>query len=132
LVAFGTLKSTPLLIRSSGADDSGLAVVAGRSKDNKLIQILISNYQIASKYAGPRNNWDTTLPERRALQYSNNEAYDATIEAPASGKYLVKRYRINDAGNLALLDQRSETGPSIRVRAALPPPGIELIAISAQ
>ncbi len=122
-----------MLIRSSGGDDSGFAVVAGRSKDNRLVQILISNYQIAPKYlGGPRDNWDTTLPQRRTLQYSNNGGYDATITLPAPGKYQVKRYRVADSSNLALLDQRSETGPNIRLQAALPPPGIELIVISAK
>jgi len=132
LGAFGSLKSTPLLIRSTGGDDAGFAVVAGRSKDNRLVQILISNYQIASKYLVPRDNWDTTLPERRTLQYSNNGGYDATVSLPAPGKYQVKRYRISDSSNFALLDQRIETGPSIHLEAALPPPGIELIVISAK
>jgi hypothetical protein len=132
LDAFGALKSSPLLIRTTGGDDSGFAVVAGRSKDNRLVQILISNYQVASKYLRPRDNWDTTLPERRALQYSNNGGYDATVNLPTPGKYQVKRYRISDSSNFALLDQRIETGPSIRLQAALPPPGIELIVISAK
>jgi xylan 1,4-beta-xylosidase len=132
LRAFGSLKATPLLIRNSGGDDSGFAVVAGRSKDDRLIQILISNYQIASKYLVPRDNWDTSLPERRALQYSNNGGYDATVSLPTSGKYQVRRYRISDSSDFALLDQRIETGPSIRLQAALAPPGIELIVISAK
>jgi xylan 1,4-beta-xylosidase len=132
LGAFGSLKSTPLLIRSTGGDDSGFAVLAGRSKDNRLVQILISNYEVASKYLGPRNNWDTTLPERRALQYFNNGGYDATVTLPAPGKYQVKRYRISDSNDFALLDQRIETGPSIRLQGALPPPGIEFIVIGAK
>jgi hypothetical protein len=133
LGAFGALKSTPFLIRSGGGDDSGLAVVAGRSKDNRLVQILISNYQIASKYlGGPRDNWDTSLPERRTLRYSDNGGYDAAITMPAPGKYQVNRYRISDSSNFALLDERIETGPSIRLQAALPPPGIDLIVISAK
>jgi xylan 1,4-beta-xylosidase len=132
LGAFGALKSTPILIRSSGGDDAGFALVAGRSKDNRLVQILISNYQVAPKYIGPRNNWDTTLPERRILEYSNNGGYDATVNLPASGKYQVKRYRISDSNNFALLDQRIESGPSIRLQAALPPPAVDLIVISAK
>jgi xylan 1,4-beta-xylosidase len=132
LGAFGSLKSTPLLIRTIGGDDAGFAVVAGRSKDNHLVQILISNYEIAPKYLGARDNWDTTLPERRTLQYANNGGYDATVNLPAPGKYQVKRYRISDSSNFALLDQRIETGPSIRIQAVLPPPGIELIVISAK
>ena len=132
LGAFGALKSSPVLIRTTGGDDAGFAVVAGRSKDNHLVQILISNYQIAAKYLHPRDNWDTTLPERRTLQYSNNGGYDATITLPGAGKYQVKRYRISDSSNFALLDQRIETGPSIRVQAGLPPPAVELIVISAK
>jgi hypothetical protein len=133
LGAFGALKSTPVLIRTSGGDNSGLAVVAGRSKDNRLVQILISNYQVASKYLGVRHdNWDTTLPERRSLEYADNGGYDATVTLAGSGKYRVKRYRINDSSNFVLVDQRVEAGPSISLQAALPPPGIELIVISAK
>jgi len=132
LGAFGALKITPVLIRATGGDDAGFAVAAGRSKDGRLIQILISNYQIASKYLRPRDNWDTSLPERRALQYHDNGGYDAAISLPTAGKYQVKRYRISDSANFVLVDQRIETGPSIRLQAALPPPGVELIAISAK
>jgi hypothetical protein len=107
--------------------------VAGRSKDGRLVQILISNYQVESKYLGPReNNWNTTLPERRTLHYSNNGGYDATVSLPGTGKYQVKRYRLSDSGNVALLDQRIESGPSIRLQAALPPPAVELIVIGAK
>ena len=132
LSAFGALKSTPILVRTAGGDEAGFAVAAGRSADRRVVQILISNYQIASKYLRPRDNWDTSLPERRTLQYSNNGGYDATVSLPTSGKYQVKRYRISDGGNFALLDQRIETGPSMRLQAALAPPGIELIVISAK
>jgi hypothetical protein len=44
----------------------------------------------------------------------------------------VKRYRLTDSSTFALLDQRIETGPSIRLQAALPPPAVELIVISAK
>jgi xylan 1,4-beta-xylosidase len=131
LGAFGALKSTPVLIRTAGSDESGFAVAAGRSQDHRLVQVLISNYQIAAKYLRPRDNWDTTLPERRTLQYHDNGGYDATINLAAPGKYQVKRYRINDSSNFALIDQSTQIGPSIHLQAALPPPGIELIVISA-
>jgi xylan 1,4-beta-xylosidase len=132
LGAFGALKSTPVLIRTTGGDDAGFAIVAGRSQDKRVVQILISNYQIAGKYLHPRDNWDTTLPERRTVQYTDNGGYDATVSLPGPGKYQVKRYRLSDPGNFALLDQRVETGPSIRLQSALPPPAVELIVISAK
>jgi xylan 1,4-beta-xylosidase len=132
LSAFGALKNTPILIRTAGGDDAGFAVVAGRSKGQRLIQILISNYQIAPQFLSPRDNWDTALPERRQLQYQDNGGYDATIELPTPGKYLVKRYRVNESANLTLLDQSVQLGPSIQLQASLPPPAIELIVISAK
>jgi xylan 1,4-beta-xylosidase len=132
LSALGALKSSPLLIRTTGGDEAGLAVVAGRSKDNRLVQILISNYQVASKYLRPRGNWDTTLPERRTLQYSDNGGYDVTVTMPGAGKYQVKRFRIDASANFTLLDQSVQNGPSIRIQAQLPPPAVELIVIGAK
>ena len=132
LGAFGALKSTPVLIRTTGGDDAGFAIVAGRSQDKRVVQILISNYQIAGKYLHLRDNWDTTLPERRTVQYADNGGYDATVSLPGPGKYQVKRYRLSDSSNFALLNQRIETGPSIRLQAALPPPAVEFIVISAK
>jgi xylan 1,4-beta-xylosidase len=131
LSAFGSLKNTPMLIRTTGGDESGLAVAAGRSRDGRLVQVLISNYEVASKYLKPRDNWDTSLPERRVLQYGNNAGYDATINLPEPGKYQVKRYRINESANFVMVDQSMQPGPTIHLQAALPPPGIDLIVISA-
>lgn len=131
LSAFGSLKSTPILIKTVGGDDAGFALAAGRSQDRRLVQILISNYQIAPQYLQPRNNWDTSLPQRRTLQYHDNAGYDAVINLPSSGRYQVKRYRIDDRSNFMLLDKSVQTGPSLHLQASLPPPGVELIVISA-
>ncbi|HEX3603441.1 MAG TPA: hypothetical protein VHU43_05065 [Steroidobacteraceae bacterium] len=132
LKAFGALKSTPVLIRTTGGDDAGLAVVAGRSADRRLIQILISNYQVAAKFLQPRDDWDTSLPVRRALQYRGNGGYEAAITLPGEGKYQVKRYRIDNSANFAPYDQSVQSGPNLRLQALLPPPAVELIVISAK
>ena len=129
LSALGALKSTPMLIRSTGGDEAGLAVIAGRSRDTRLIQIVISNYQIAAKFLKARDNWDTSLPERRVLQYRDNGGYDMTITVPGAGKYQVKRYRIDGAANAAPYDQSVQNGPGIRIQAQLPPPAVELIVV---
>jgi len=131
LSAFGSLKSTPILIKTVGGDDVGFALAAGRSPDRRLVEILISNYQIAPKYLQPRNNWDTSLPERRSVQYHDNAGYDAEINLPSSGKYKIKRYRIDERSNFTLVDQSIQTGPSVHLQASLPPPGVELIVIGA-
>jgi xylan 1,4-beta-xylosidase len=140
LIAFGSLRKTPVLVRTSGSDDAGFAVVAGRSSDTRRVQILISNYQIAPKYLGPRasgdvmhipNIMDIQLLPRRTIAYHDNGGYDLTVNLPGPGKYDVKRYRITDSSNFALVDQSEQAGPAIHLRAALPPPGIEFIVITA-
>jgi xylan 1,4-beta-xylosidase len=140
LTVFGSLKSTPILLRTSGGDDAGFAVVAGRSADSRTIQILISNYQIAPKFLGARpggdvvhipNIMDIQLPPRRTLTYHDNGGYDAAITLPKPGKYRVRRYRISESANFTLVDQSIQSGPSIHLQAELPPPGIEFIVLSA-
>jgi xylan 1,4-beta-xylosidase len=140
LIAFGSLKQTPVLVQTIGGDDAGFAVVAGRSPDSQTVQILISNYQIAPKYLGPRANGDVMhipnimdieLLPRRSLTYHDNGGYDLTVHVPGRGKREVSRYRITDSSNFALVDQTVQTGSDIHLRAALPPPGIEFIVITA-
>jgi xylan 1,4-beta-xylosidase len=140
LIAFGSLRKTPVLVRTSGSDDAGFAVLAGRSRDTHMVQVLISNYQIAPKYLGPRANGDVMhipnimdiqLLPRRTITYHDNGGYDLTVNLPGPGKYDVKRYRITDSSNFALVDQSEQAGPAIHLRAGLPPPGIEFIVITA-
>ena len=137
LTAFGMMKDTPVLLKTTGGDDDGFAVLAGRSKDGRTLQVLISNYQIAAKFLGPRPNgdvmhipniMDVTLPARRAIAYHQNGGYDLTVEL-ADGMYKVTRYRISEDKNFALVDQSRVSGPKLRLQAPLPAPGIEFIKI---
>jgi xylan 1,4-beta-xylosidase len=139
LIAFGSLKSTPALVKTSGGDDAGFAVVAGRSRDKRVLQILISNYQIAPKFLGPRPNGDVMhipnimdiqLVPRRTYTYHDNGGYDLTANLPGSAKREVRRYRITDSSNFALVDQSIPSGPVVHLQAVLPPPGIEFIVIT--
>jgi xylan 1,4-beta-xylosidase len=140
ITAFGRMKETPVLLKSEGADDNGLALLAGRSDDSRTLQILISNYQIPAKYLGARaagdhmqipNVMDLQLPSRRSIDYNHNAGYDLTIKLP-KGNYRVQRYRITDAMNDQLVDSALMSGPSIHLQAALPPPGIEFIVLTAE
>jgi xylan 1,4-beta-xylosidase len=140
LTAFGMMKDTPVLLKTSGSDDVGFGVLAGRSKDGRTIQVLISNYQIAAKSLGPRPNgdvlhipniMDVTLPPRRSLTYHDNGGYDLSVAVPV-GKYRVTRYRISDTQNFTLVDETSQSGPQLRLQSPLPAPGIEFIKIVLQ
>jgi hypothetical protein len=119
------MKDTPVLLKTSGGDDSGFGVLAGRSKDGRAIQVLISNYQISAKASGPRANGDVlhipnimdiTLPPRRSLTYHDNGGYNLSVTVPA-GRYLLTRYRISDTQNFTHVDQRSQSGPQLRLQS---------------
>jgi xylan 1,4-beta-xylosidase len=140
LTAFGMMKDTPVLLKTSGTDDAGFGVLAGRSKDGRMIQVLLSNYQIAAKSLGPRPNGDVlhipnimdiTLPPRRSLTYHDNGGYDLSVGVPA-GRYLVTRYRISDTQNFSQVDQTSQSGPQLRLQSAMPAPVIEFVKIILQ
>jgi xylan 1,4-beta-xylosidase len=137
LTAFGMMKDTPVLLKTAGGDADGFAVLAGRSKDGRTLQVLISNYQISPKYLGPRPNgdimhipniMDVTLPPRRTIAYHDNGGYDLSVEL-ADGKYRVTRYRIDEAKNFTQVDQTQASGPKLRLQASLAAPGIEFIKI---
>lgn len=139
LTAFGMMKETPVLLHTSGADDNGFAVLAGRSQDSRKFQVLISNYRIAKKYLGPRPNgdhlhipniMDITLPPRRSIAYHDNAGYDLRVTVPA-GQYRITRYRITDTENFAPSQQSVQSGATVMLQAPLPAPGIELIKIEA-
>jgi hypothetical protein len=131
LTAFGALKDTPVLLRTDGGDDMGFALMAGRSADRRLFQVLISNYEVSPQPSGSGDALNITLPARRTLEYRDNGGYDATITLPTPKRYRVKRYRIDESANFTLVDQAAVMGPIIHLQAALPPPGIELIVIEA-
>ena len=139
LIAIGRMKATPVRLRATGADLKGLTVEAGRSNDGKVIQVLISNYQIPAAELGSRHTDDTLhvphvfdvkLLPRRTLGYSDNSGFDLTIEhLPAGAHAVVELCLISaddhpDAGSLT-----EQPGPTVRVRHALPPPGIALITV---
>jgi xylan 1,4-beta-xylosidase len=123
LIAFGSMKATPILVQTEGGDEAGLAVLAGRSPDRRSVQILISNYEIPAQYREIRANGDK-------VAYHDNGGYDATVVLGAPGKYRVKRFRISDSANFTLVDQSVQSGPNIHLQAALPPPAVEFIEIS--
>ena len=141
LIAIGRMKATPIRLRSTGADLSGLAVEAGRSEDGRLLQVLISNYQIPATQLGPRKTdnvlhvppvFDVSLLPRRSLVYADNGGFDLTIEhlPPGSG-HVVERCRISADGDLTPEAPVVHRGTRLSLRENLPPPGIVLITVRA-
>jgi xylan 1,4-beta-xylosidase len=141
LIALGRLKDTPIRLNVKGADLNGFAVAAGRSADFRLVQVLISNYQIPAEFIGPRAAddvlhvppvFDVRLLARRSIAYRNNSGYDLTIDhLPANRRYAVERYRISATEDF----KRSATGiyatGTVHLREPLSPPSIELVTLRA-
>ncbi len=143
--AVGSMNSTPLRLATTGGDENGLAVEAGRSWFGRdQIRVLISNYEIPAADQGPFppfivNNVFTiqgvgsfTLLPRRSVAYTDNSGYDLSvnhIRDERSG-LLVSRYRVDDDHNLTLVDQSVQRGSSVHLSSTLPPPGLELVVIS--
>ncbi len=121
LIAVGRMKATPFELETSGSDRCGFAVEAGRSGDGRAIQVLISNYQIPAGDRGRRAGPDAPA----------GDGYDLTVRGLPDRHYIVERYRIAAGAVLARVQHTREPGGTLRLRVALPPPGIELVVIRA-
>jgi xylan 1,4-beta-xylosidase len=144
--AVGSMEGTPLRLATTGGDQDGLAVEAGRSWGARgQVNVLISNYEIPAADQGPFpdppivNDLFTipgigafTLLPRRSVTYANNDGYDLAVNRIPDGRsgVVVTRYRIDDSDNLTLVDRSLQRGPSVHVSAALPAPSVELVVIS--
>lgn len=139
LVALGRMADTPIRLAVAGGDDQGLAVQAARSDDGRLVQVLISNYEIPAGKRAPRKGpdilhegelFDLQLLPRRAVSYPANAGYDLRVPGLRPGAdYEVERWRMTAGRDFALVDTARMKGADVALRADLPPPSIELIVI---
>jgi xylan 1,4-beta-xylosidase len=140
--AVGSLASTPLRLATTGGDENGLAVEAGRSWSPRgQINVAISNYQIPVADQGPFPPFIVdnvfaipgigtfTLLPRRAVTYTDNGGYDLTVNHVLGGA-VVSRYRVDGTDNLTLVDRSVSRGSSVHVSASLPAPSVELVVIT--
>ena len=143
--AVGRMNATPVRLASTGGDQNGLAVEAGRSVGGHGdIRVLISNYEIPAADQGPFppfivNNvfaipgiGTFTLLPRRTVSYVDNGGYNLAINNIHGGQagLVVSRYRVDDGHDLSLLDRSLVHGTSVHLSATLPAPGIELVVVS--
>ena len=143
--AVGSMNRTPVALATSGGDTNGLAVEAGTSRSGRgEIRVLISNYEIPAADQGPfppfivDNNFTIpgiatfTLLPRRTVSYADNAGYELSVDhvAGADRGVVVSRYRVDDTHGLTLIDRSVVHGSTVRLSAALPAPGIDLIVIS--
>lgn len=137
LIALGRMEDTPVRLLASGGDRNGFAVEAGRSADGKMIQVLISNYEIPPIDRGPRPGGDVRhipflgdihLVPRRRVAYGDNRGYALDLLNLPAGRYRVSRYRIASDTDFSLMRRDWQVAP-VRVDSDLAAPGIELLVI---
>ncbi len=143
--ATAALLDTPERLELTGADTFGFAAIAGRSRDGKKLQILISNYEIppgfkAHQMAIPpavhaEIHFDFSkikgLPPRTEIPSGTNSGYALSVDnLPWGNKtFTVKRYRITKSQDFALVEERKSKGGKVELSNPLPPPGVELIVL---
>jgi hypothetical protein len=144
------MRDTPERLPVTGADTFGFAVLAGRSRDRRTVQVLISNYRIPEGYKpyiskppedlfpngilAPGLSRMGALPSREGIEYHNNRGYALTIANLPWGEaaFTVKRYRLTKTQDFALVEQTSRSGNKLEISNPLPAPGLELIVLTRQ
>jgi len=156
--AMGEMLDTPRRVSVEGADTIGFAALAGRSADDKTVQVLLSNYEIPAGYKGKemtltpalkemfkkaeaeeakKPKTDTPapveeLPQRTGIVYHDNAGYNLTVDNLPWGKaaFTVKRYRLSKTQNLELVEQTAGSGGSLKLSQAFAPDTVELIVLN--
>ena len=120
--AFGmvsTLNRTRQRLWTSGGDDTGFAVMAGRDEGERELRVIIANYEISPLNMGPIPGGNTevvAIPglgvlgtwvwlDRRTIIYENTNGYNLEIKnIPLGwGDLTVEQYRIDNDNNMALV-----------------------------
>lgn len=148
--AMGAMRDTPERISVTGTDNFGFAALAGRSRDGRTVQVLISNYRIPADYKphiqeppkdlfpeglpAPGLSRIKFLPRREGIVYSKNRGYDLTITNLPWGEaaFSVKRYRLTESEDFSLVEEVVRSGGKLHIFNLLPPPGLELIILHAR
>jgi hypothetical protein len=131
---------TPQRLQTSGADTVGYAILAGRSRHSTKVQILVSNYELGPLSPIPLPTLpgvpgvETYTPKGDRIRYSGNRSYSLTIKNLPWGDdgFTLRRYRISDKDNLALVGEGTYKGDALSLSADLPAPAVELIVLEAR
>jgi xylan 1,4-beta-xylosidase len=145
--AMGKMLDTPQRLAVEGTDTFGFAALAGRSADGTTVQILISNYAIPVGFQpnimpmpaavsktlpiGLDLSKLKVLPRRTNIVYRNNAGYSLTIENLPWGKnaFSIKRYRIDKARNLDLIEEKTGADGVLKLSNTLAPDALELVVL---
>ena len=137
LVELGRFVDTPLRVATVGADTDGLAVQAARSRDGRILRVLISNYRIPTSKMGARPGGDTLripglftmrLLRRRTIHYPQTHRYVLTIRGLPQARYRVIQRRLGERGE-AVTTTHPPLGSTVTLDVNLPPYAVETFEI---
>ena len=123
--AMGKMLDTPMRLAVEGTDTLGFAALAGRSADGKTVQLFISDYAISPEFMHKH------LSDRTNVVYRDNSGYNLAVNNLPWGKgvFSLKRYRISSTQNLQLVEEKSESGGSLKLSNSFPTDTIDLIVL---
>jgi hypothetical protein len=135
----GQILDTPRRLAVTGTDSIGFAAVAGRSVDDRTVQILISNYAIPKGYKPKEVHRPGDPPPPRSSEvssptgvvYHDNSGYNLTVGNLPWGNnaFTLRRYRISATQSLELVEEKSLSGGSLKLSNPLPTDTVELIVL---
>lgn len=125
-----SLNRTPQRLWTSGGDETGFAVMAGRDEGRRELRVLIANYEISPDYMGPLESLDEVLgfypipdifPDLfvylgtmtslqrwlpAGFEYQDTAGYNLTIKnIPLGwGDLAIEQYRIDNASDMELIN----------------------------
>ncbi len=123
--AMGKMLDTPMRLAVEGTDTLGFAALAGRSADGKTVQLFISNYAISPAFKRKHPSGRTNIV------YHDNSGYNLAVNNLPWGKgaFRLKRYRISKTQNLELVEEKSESGGSLKLSNSFPTDTVDLIVL---
>jgi xylan 1,4-beta-xylosidase len=130
--AVGTMLKSPERLAATGGDTLGFAVLAGKSKDGRIVQVIISNHEIPPDRRGKNLHPNPSqLPRQKNILYRNNSGYSLTVTGLPWGEseFEVKRFRLSYTEDFAMVEEASGRGGTFTLAHSLPPPGLELIVL---
>ena len=140
--AMGAMLDTPQRLAVTGTDTVGFASLGGRSADGRMVQILISNYEIPANYKPKEMLKPGDLPppppsgpqQFNNIVYHDNVGYHLTVSNLPWGKswFKVKRYRISKTQDLELIEEKTSAGDTVKLDNAMPSDTVELIVLERQ
>lgn len=136
--AMARILQTPERLSANGGDTAGFGILAGRSKDTRTINVLVSNYElfpVPAKRQGimmkPSDKGKAQPGQGKKIESKNNQGYRLLINnLPWKNRtYTLRRYWLTKNKNFELIDEKRYQGTQFKMESNLPSPGVELIML---